>query len=162
MSEAKKLTITVVGPVKEPWQKPGSNQFWYSIATEEFGEPVKFIQDKDKGAPAPKDGEKYEGNLYEVDGGVAKFYPFKKGSTSLPLKAVDKPSGSSPASTIDSKYLKDLSDYPVRVFTGSLGYASQAGLNLIGDEGDLAAYLEFVRTASDELLKFSENIRNGS
>lgn len=71
-----KQTITIQGEVKEPWNKPNSNQFWYSVATKEYGEPIKFIQDKDKNAPSPRDGHTYTGNVYEDNKGGIKFYAF--------------------------------------------------------------------------------------
>lgn len=67
----------------------------------------------------------------------------------------------SPAFNKENKaFLKDLSDYPVRVFNGSLHYAKDAGLNLIGDAEDRRAYLEYVQDVTNELLTWSDNIRN--
>lgn len=73
MSE--RTTITVVDTGKrDPWQKPGSNQFWYTIAAEGYSEPIRFVQDRDKGAPSPVLDGKYQGTLYDDDGKL-KFYP---------------------------------------------------------------------------------------
>jgi hypothetical protein len=70
---------------------------------------------------------------------------------------VDKPA---PTFNKENKaFLKDLSDYPVRVFNGSLHYAKDAGLNLIGDADDRRAYLEYVQDVTNELLTWSDNIR---
>lgn len=60
---------------------------------------------------------------------------------------------------ISTAYLKDLSDYPVRLYTGNLQYASQAGLNLIDNQEDRRKYLEYIKEISDELLTYSDNIR---
>lgn len=76
MAEAEKRTITIKTVNGEPWPKPNSEQLWHSVTIEEYpSEPMKFVQDKAKNAPAPEVGSKYTGNVY-VDGGKMKFYPF--------------------------------------------------------------------------------------
>lgn len=72
MSEAVKMVVTITDVSGQPWNKPGSEQYWYSVAIKELGEPVKFIRDKSKGAPAPVNGETYQGNMYDGN----KFYAF--------------------------------------------------------------------------------------
>lgn len=76
MSDAVKKTIKIKFVKPKPWQKPDSEQYWYTVVIEGEGEPLSYVQDRDKGAPAPEEGKTYEGNYYE-DGSKRKFYAFK-------------------------------------------------------------------------------------
>lgn len=70
--EAKTITIKEVSP--KPWPKPESTQIWHTVVIEEYpSEPIKFIQDTSKSAPAPEVGKQYEGMAYMGDKGL-KFY----------------------------------------------------------------------------------------
>lgn len=76
MAEGQFKTITIAETDKRPWQKPGSEQFWHTIVIKEFpSEPIKFIQDKAKGAPTPEVGKQFQGKVYRDEKGGMKFYP---------------------------------------------------------------------------------------
>lgn len=67
-------TITIKEVDGRPWHKPESTQEWFTVVIEEYpSEPIKFIQDTSKDAPAPEVGKAYEGMTYTGDKGI-KFY----------------------------------------------------------------------------------------
>lgn len=118
---------------------------WCNAVFVGVGEPVKVV------TPDPSKwvvGDKYFGEIETKTSKAGKQYlKFKKG------KKEDAPHDKK-----SDQYLKDLSDYPIRVFNGALNYAAQAGLNLL-DKKDLGTYMTFVQSATEDLLRFSENIR---
>lgn len=73
--EGKKTSITVKSIEKDAWQKPGTETYYFDVRIEEYpSEPIRFVQKKDRGAPAPEVGKKYEGITYPADNGYT-FYP---------------------------------------------------------------------------------------
>ena len=73
-NEGRKVQLTVKSIKGQPWQKPDSDQLWHSIVAEEKpGEPITFIQDTSKDAPAPEYGKKYTGKVYPNPKGL-RFY----------------------------------------------------------------------------------------
>ena len=76
MADPQKRTVTIKEVQGDPWQVPDTQKFYYTVVIESYpSEPIKFIQDKGKGAPAPEVGKSYEGTVYSDDKGI-KFYPF--------------------------------------------------------------------------------------
>lgn len=71
-----KRTITVKEVDGKTWQQPDTQKFYHTVVISEYpSEPIKFIQDKAKGAPAPEAGKQYTGSVYPSEKGL-KFYPF--------------------------------------------------------------------------------------
>lgn len=70
-----------------------------------------------------------------------------------PVKAAfSKPAAAS------EKFLKDVSDFPLRVFTACLPYTDS--VSLINNETYRREYLEFVQDVANELLIMTDNVRN--
>lgn len=138
MSEAQKTKVTIIEVSGKPWNKPNSQQFWHTVVTDETpSEPTKFIQDKSKGAPEPKVGETYEGNMYEGN----KFYAFGD-------KAPAKSGGDKPVWKDNSKEI-----------TLGMVWKTVAGIRgLPEDPEDFAKFFEIVKDHTDELLRMSENM----
>lgn len=140
MSDPVQATLTIKD-AKIPWQKPESQQYWYSVATEEFGEPIKFIQDRSKGAPAPKIGESYEGRMYDN-----KFYPNIKKTEQQKLIKDD-----------SFKPIRDVTDMPYRVWKDMLPLMDAQ--QLVKDEEYNRELNEYVLTQSAELLNMIDKVR---
>lgn len=98
----------------------------------------------------PEEGVKVWGHIEESKSGKSmRFKKDKEAESSSNLGSTNN----------DKAYLKDLSDYPVRIFNGGLNYAKDLGLNLL-EASDRRVYLEFVQAVCEELLNMSDNIRN--
>lgn len=133
-------------PPKE-WKSPAGNVVYYiEVMVEGHDKPISVGK---KSPDALKVGDTIWGDIIPTEFPVDKFKP------SAPPQGV---SASKPVG--DSKFLKDTSDTPLRVFTAGLPYIDT--VNLMKDENYRREYLEFVRDTSEELIKMMENIRDNS
>lgn len=171
MADGFKVTVTPTD-IKAPWNQPGTNKFYFQMAVEEYGEPIRFIQDVDKDAPEPEVGKSYEGMIYEDPKG-AKFYPNKpnKGRGAAPQRssAPSAPASSGAQGTavdtpsyVGSDYMKDVSDLPDRMIQRLLPYYDVQ--TLVKDGQPTPQFTQMMETAaclSDESLRMIENVRTG-
>lgn len=84
-----------------------------------------------------------------------------KSGKSKRFKRVKREDSVNTTQVVDKAFLKDMSNTPILIYNGSLNYAKEAGLDLIGNNEDRLAYLEYVREVSEELMSWIDKIRSG-
>lgn len=123
---------------------------WTNVAfVGHSSEPIKWVL---KEPSKVKVGDKVYGEIVTKTSKAGKPY--------LRFYKKDRPNDSFPKPSDHSdKYLKDLSDTPLRVFSASLPYVDTQGLLKGGKY--LEEYLEYVETVSGALIGMMDRIRSG-
>lgn len=79
MADPVQKTITLEAVDEKPWQQPGTNTFYWNVVPKGFNsEPVRYVQNKDKGAEPPQANVAFLANVYPNEKGSGYIiYPIK-------------------------------------------------------------------------------------
>lgn len=131
--------------------KDNFGNVWCSVTFEEVGEPVRWVMKPESTETVHLD-TKVTGEVKEMTSKAGKpymrFYKAKDESPNTHSQQTDK------------AYLKDLSSMPLDVFRALLPYIDAQAL-VKGDQAYYGEVMTLIQQASDDLLGFSDNIRNG-
>lgn len=133
------------------WDGPNGTIYYKNVGLAGHPKPVSIGK---KTADALKVGDTVDGTIIPTD-----YLTDKWKHATKPQVGGGTASGGT--QKVSEAFLKDVSNTPVQIWTGSLHYAKDLGLNIVGSDEDFRIYAEYVNRASDEMLKSIENIRNG-
>lgn len=144
MSEYK-IGMIDIDPPRE-WNGPKGKVYYITVGLEGHSKPVTIGK---KTPDALKVGDTVYGEIEPTD------YTTDKWKHGEPPQVTN----SSSSAGKDNSFMKDITNTPILIYNGSLNYAKESGLNLIGDKEDRRLYLEYVKDITDEMLSWIDKIR---